>query len=475
MGLEPTYLADRAPQLARFQHYLAGFPGLPRNVRVTGLRGVGKTVLLQQYGRLAEEAGWIVVGRECNEHLQEESFFGQALVEDFRRAVEQSSRALAIRQRSQAVARQALDLLGSFTISLAGVTVAVQPRTRPARIPQLEDQLFTSLRLACESASAAGRPGVLFCWDEAHVLRDSANHRQFPLGLFLAVLARAQREGMPVMLVVCGLPSLTDNLGRAKSYSERMFQAEELGPLRPPEDMLAFTRPLELSGRKFDAEMVRAVLQVTDAYPFHIQFVPPWKRRVIRVSCNYSPTACRSRLRKLRAVRPWKRRDWMGAALTTTGRVGTTRRPGSGKQDGKVYERRNQWWNPLKGETGSNLVDMGRATVRVESKLEETTLLDRESCGREGHGESLRRNRGEAVGEKLDTAPVNRHTLNMGTSSAPPSPPLCQSGGGQARCWLMTPTRGGGSVVVRGWESQPHGEGTQRDRSAVTGMPGGRR
>jgi hypothetical protein len=273
MGLEPTYLADRAPQLARFKHYLAGFPGLPRNVRVTGLRGVGKTVLLQHYSRVAEEAGWIVVGRECNEHLQEEAIFGQALVEDCRRAVEQSSRALAIRQRSQALARQALDLLGSFTISLAGVTVAVQPRTRPGRIPLLDEQLFTSLRLASESASAANRPGVLFCWDEAHVLRDSANHRQFPLGIFLAALARAEREGLPVMLVVCGLPTLTDNLVRAKSYSERMFQAEELGQLRPPEDLLAFTRPLELTGRKFDAEMARAVLQVTGAYPFHIQFV----------------------------------------------------------------------------------------------------------------------------------------------------------------------------------------------------------
>jgi hypothetical protein len=273
MGLEPTYLADRAPQLARFQRYLAGFPGLPRNVRVTGLRGVGKTVLLQRYGRLAEEAGWIVVGRECNEHLQQEAIFGQALVEDCRRAVEQSSRALAFKQRSQQVAQKALDLLGSFTISLAGVTVAVQPNARPGRVPLLEEQLFTSLRLACESASAAHRPGVLFCWDEAHLLRDSGNHRQFPLGLFLAAFARAQREGLPVMLVLCGLPTLTDNLARAKSYSERMFQAEELGQLRPPEDLLAFTKPLELSGRKFDAEMARAVLQVTGGYAFHIQFV----------------------------------------------------------------------------------------------------------------------------------------------------------------------------------------------------------
>jgi hypothetical protein len=273
MGLEPTYLADRAPQLARFQRYLAGFPGLPRNVRVTGLRGVGKTVLLQRYGRLAEKAGWIVIGRECNEHLQEEAIFGQALVEDCRRAVEQSSRALAFKQRSHEVAQKALDLLGSFTISLAGVTVAVQPRSRPGRVPMLEEQLFTSLTLACESASAAGRPGVLFCWDEAHLLRDSGNHRQFPLGLFLAAFARAQREGLPVMLVLCGLPTLTDNLARAKSYSERMFQAEELDQLRPPEDLLAFTKPLELSGRKFDAQMARAVLQVTGAYAFHIQFV----------------------------------------------------------------------------------------------------------------------------------------------------------------------------------------------------------
>src|SRR6202165_4294495 len=124
MGLEPTYLAARGPQLSRFKHYLAGFPGLPRNVRVTGLRGVGKTVLLQQFSRLAEEAGWIVVGRECNEHLQEECIFGQALVEDCRRAVEQSSRALAIRQRSQAVAGQGLDLLGRFALSLAGVAGA---------------------------------------------------------------------------------------------------------------------------------------------------------------------------------------------------------------------------------------------------------------------------------------------------------------------------------------------------------------
>ena len=54
----------------------------------------------------------------------------------------------------------------------------------------------------------------------------------------------------------------------------------------------------------------------------------------------------------------------VGAAPTTTGRVGTARRLGSGKRDGKVYECRNQWLNPLKSRTGSNLADMGRDAVR---------------------------------------------------------------------------------------------------------------
>jgi hypothetical protein len=118
----------------------------------------------------------------------------------------------------------------------------------------------------------------------------------------------------------------------------------------------------------------------------------------------------------------------VGAALTTTELTGTTRRSGSGKQDRKVYERRNQWWNPLKRGTSSNLVDMGWATVRAtfvyETVHENGDLAPQMNWQDEGHGESLRRTRGEAVGEKLGTAPVNRHTLNMGTISAPP---LCRS------------------------------------------------
>jgi hypothetical protein len=57
MGLDPRYLADREYQLVRFRRYLGGFPQFPRNVRLSGLRDVGKTVLLQRCAALAQDAG----------------------------------------------------------------------------------------------------------------------------------------------------------------------------------------------------------------------------------------------------------------------------------------------------------------------------------------------------------------------------------------------------------------------------------
>jgi len=81
-----------------------------------------------------------------------------------------------------------------------------------------------------------------------------------------------------------------------------------------------------------------------------------------------------------------------------------------------------------------------------------------------GHGESLRRTRGEAAGEKLGASPVERSVVNVGTVSGPPSPPAVVAGGGQARRRLTASGWGGALVVVRGRESRPHGEGPQRDR-----------
>jgi hypothetical protein len=166
----------------------------------------------------------------------------------------------------------------------------------------------------------------------------------------------------------------------------------------------------------------------------------------------------------------------VGAALTTTGRVGTARRPGSGKRDEKVQREVNQWWNPRKRETPAPTWWMWAGQQRATTLLPGGRLQHRvEPAVSGGHGESLRRTRGEAAGEELGTALVDRSMVNVGTLSGSPFPMASQAGGGQARRRLMSLGGGGVLVVVGGRESRPQGEGGQRVRSDGTGRPGGRR
>ena len=136
----------------------------------------------------------------------------------------------------------------------------------------------------------------------------------------------------------------------------------------------------------------------------------------------------------------------------------------------------NQWLNPLKRGTGSNLADLGRVTVHGDllsggRRLRSRLLMSvgrplPQCCGFGG---------GEAVAAELGADPVNRDTVNVGTISGSPFPASIGLVGGQAHRRLTAPGWGGGPVVVRGRESRLHGEGAQRVRSRCDGMPGVRR
>ena len=110
------------------------------------------------------------------------------------------------------------------------------------------------------------------------------------------------------------------------------------------------------------------------------------------------PPTCRSRPGEAEGSLTVETRGRVGAALTTTGRTGTARRCGSGKQDETPYER-NQCLTPRNSSTGSNLADLGRDAVRAADSLVRRRLRRRDRmAGRGGHVESLRRRRGDAVG-----------------------------------------------------------------------------
>jgi len=163
---------------------------------------------------------------------------------------------------------------------------------------------------------------------------------------------------------------------------------------------------------------------------------------------------------------------WVGAASTTTGRAGTARRLGPGKRDGEVYER-NQCLKPLKvSGAGSNLVDTGRTATHTRMWV---TPKPDVVAG----GEATVKVYGVAVarlqGNSWASIPSTGYVVNVGTVPRPPFLSVSQAGSGKAHRLLMVAEWDGVSVVVRGRESRPHGEGRQWYRSSRTGRSGGRR
>jgi hypothetical protein len=123
--------------------------------------------------------------------------------------------------------------------------------------------------------------------------------------------------------------------------------------------------------------------------------------------------------------------------------------------------------------TGSNLVDMGRVAVHgpLIGRTDSEAGL---ACRWGGHGESLRRNRGDAAGAKLDAGLINRFPVNTGTIPHRSLRPGSIRAGGIDASSVEGAGWGGGPVVVRAGERPAHGEGGQQVSSRSAGMPGGR-
>ena len=97
VGTTPPYLADREEQLQRFRAYLRDFPDKRRNIRLSGLRGVGKTVLLKEYRDAARERDWVVVRRDLTSRLCDERDFAAAIADDLDTAIRAFSSAAKLK------------------------------------------------------------------------------------------------------------------------------------------------------------------------------------------------------------------------------------------------------------------------------------------------------------------------------------------------------------------------------------------
>src|SRR2546427_5748743 len=164
----------------------------------------------------------------------------------------------------------AVDLIGALTVTYGEFKVSVDTKRRRGE-PQrrLDDDLREALTHICELCLKSEYKGLVLRYDEFHVVRERPGAPT--LSALLSATSAVQQHSLPLMLMLCGLPPVVDNLSRSKSYSERMFATQELGNLRPPEDRAAFVDPAVRQGRRYADEVVDGVMEDSGGYPFFIQ------------------------------------------------------------------------------------------------------------------------------------------------------------------------------------------------------------
>jgi AAA ATPase-like protein len=277
VGTRPPFLAGRDDQIRLFERLLEDYPDKRRNLRITGLRGVGKTVLLKEYERIAKRKGWVVVRRELGPRLREEADFSAAISEYLREAVE----TLSVKARIRRGISSALEAVGQVQIQIGQeLAVSVGAGAIRSTTSVLEDRLRRAVVEVGRVARAQGR-GVALLFDEAHSVYDRPKQRQFPLGALLSAMVAAQDdddEQLPVMLVLCGLQPLTANIHAARSNAERLFRAGEIGNLSlAPEApgalsaaAQALVRPAETIA--YDEGVAERIASDASGYPYFIQW-----------------------------------------------------------------------------------------------------------------------------------------------------------------------------------------------------------
>jgi len=261
----PLHLAGREVQIERFRKLLVGAPELPANLRLTGLRGVGKSVLLRELESVANGSNWATARKQLEPRHNTETELSVLLGGVAAAAGRRASKLGALKgvvTDAWIAARGLLNVtIDDVTFSLAGGD-------------QAETDLAEALFQVVDAAVRSGHDGFALLLDEAQVIHDDKDRDgEHPLSMLVAAVNALQESGLPIALVLCGLPTLRANLQKAHTYSERMFRAETIGELEgnpgPARD--AFVVPLQSTGVTADETLIARVLEEVEGYPFFIQ------------------------------------------------------------------------------------------------------------------------------------------------------------------------------------------------------------
>jgi hypothetical protein len=233
-----------------------------KSVLMVGLRGVGKTVLLDRLRDDAEKAGMHTMRVEAPENRS----LPALLLPQLRQALLRLSRSAQATDLATRALRALAGFAGALKVKYEDIEVGLDfdPEPGLADNGDLEHDLQDLMSTVGESAKAAATALVMFI-DELQYVEESE------LAALITSLHRVSQKRLPVVLVGAGLPQLRGRMGEAKSYAERLFEFPEIGPLAPADAEVALCKPAMDAGVEFEDEAVRRIIQETEGYPYFLQ------------------------------------------------------------------------------------------------------------------------------------------------------------------------------------------------------------
>lgn len=263
-GSPPPELAGRQRLLERARIALGRvrLGRAEKSLLLVGLRGVGKTVLLNEIQRIAEADGYKSVLIEAHEDKP----LAALLLPPIRQILYSLDAMENISEKTKRGLRILRSFLGAIKLKYQEIEIGldVNPEKGVADSGDLEADLPAVIEALGEAAKERGKPIALIV-DELQYLSEGE------MSALIMAIHRVSQRQLPVLLIGAGLPQLVALAGRSKSYAERLFDYPNLGPLEHQDAITALQEPAKTAGVKFSTEALEEILKITQCYPYFLQ------------------------------------------------------------------------------------------------------------------------------------------------------------------------------------------------------------
>ena len=263
-GTQPPELAGRKQILdqARLTLARAEQGRNARSFMLIGLRGVGKTVLLNRIGQMADDMRFRTVLVEAHEDKN----LADLLMQPLRQLLLQLDALGAVNDK----VKRSLRILKSFAKSVKvkvgefEIGLGIDAEKGVSDSGDLESDL-PELFVAIGEAAKARKTVVLLLIDELQYLSE------VELSALIMAVHKINQKTLPLVLIGAGLPQLVGKMGKSKSYAERLFDFPAIGPLAPKDALSAITEPVTKEGETIAKAAAEAIIKETQGYPYFLQ------------------------------------------------------------------------------------------------------------------------------------------------------------------------------------------------------------